>query len=160
MQSTCIAVVNATRARLFVFERSSEAGGVREDMVERTDLVNPARRRTASQLFSDTRTRTNRLGGRVYGLDDHVAAHLDELDTEFAREIAGALEQAVRETGAKHLILCASPRMLGTLRAMNLPRAGLAIDELARDYAKLTAPQIHDQLVEQRLLPPPPARLT
>ncbi|HEX7942869.1 MAG TPA: host attachment protein [Gemmatimonadaceae bacterium] len=158
MQRTCIAVVDATRARLFVFDHSAEVDGIHEAFSERTDLVDPARRRTPAQLFSDTRTNTSRTGGRHYGTDDHRAAHIDELDAEFARAVTEAIKQTVRDTGATRVILCASPRMLGTLRGMDLRRDGLVIDELARDYVKFTPPQIHDQLVKHGLLPAPAPR--
>ncbi len=158
MSRTCIAVVDATRARLFTFDRSDEPGGVREALAERADLVNPARRRTPSELFSDTRTNTSRTGGKYYGLDDHRDAHVDELDTEFAREVSDAIAQLVRDSGATHVILCASPRMLGMLRATELQHDGIAIDELARDYAKLSPPELRDVLTERGLLPEPPPR--
>ena len=131
---------------------------MRETMSERTDLVNPGRRLTASQLFSDTRTNTSRAGGRFYGVDDHRDAHIDEMDAEFAGTIVAAIGETLRDTKAKRVIVCASPRMLGTLRAAELHRNGVVIDELARDYVKMTPAQIHDQLVDQRLLPASPPR--
>lgn len=158
MYRTCIAAVDATRARLFTFERDDDAGGLRERLAERTDLVNPARRLTPTELFSDTRTNTNRANGRYYGVDDHRDAHMDHMDAEFAREIVAALADAVRDTGARRAIVCASPRMLGALRTADVARCGVPVDELARDYAKLTAPQIHEYLIAQGLLPPSPPR--
>src|SRR5512140_361197 len=97
MQRTCIAIVDATRARLFTFDRTADASGVHEELSEHTDLVNPSRRLTPAQLFSDTRTNSTRAGNRHYGSDDHVDAHLDQLDAEFARSITGAIERTVRE---------------------------------------------------------------
>ena len=104
MQRTIIAVADATRARVFTFDRSDEAGEMRESLSERSDLVNPARRRTPAQLFSDTRTNTSRMGGKFFGVDDHRDAH---------------------------------------------------IDELARDYVKMTPPQIRELLADRGLLPVP-----
>jgi protein required for attachment to host cells len=155
MQRTIIAVADATRARVFTFDRSDEAGELRESLAERSDLVNPARRRTPAQLFSDTRTNTSRTGGKFFGLDDHRDAHIDELDIEFAREIASAIESAVTETGARRVIVCASPRMLGMLRTAELRRGGIVIDELARDYVKMTPSQIRELLADRGLLPVP-----
>jgi protein required for attachment to host cells len=142
---------------LFTFDHA-DVDGTPDTFSERTDLVNLARRKTPAQLFSDSRPGTNRTGGLQYTFDDHRDAHLDELDTEFAREIAGAIERTVRDTGATRVIVCASPRMLGMLRATPLGRGGLPTDELARDYTKLTPPQIIDHLVEHGLLPAPPPR--
>lgn len=158
MQRTCIAIVDSTRARLFTFDRTADVEGIHEELSERTDLVNPARRLTPTQLFSDTRTNSNRTGQRHYGSDDHVDAHLDQLDAEFARSIAGAIERTIRETASHRLIVCASPQMLGQLRAAELRHDGLVIDEIASDFVKLTPPQIHDKLVEHGLLPAPPPR--
>jgi protein required for attachment to host cells len=157
MPRICIVVADATRARLFTYEHVSDGGGTHEAFSERTDLVNLARRETPSELFSDTRTNTNRAaGGRHFGYDDHRDAHIDRLDEEFSREIARAIDRAVRETGATRLIVCAPPRMLGMLRATALRRDGLAIDEVAHDYTKLGAAQVRDQLVERELLPARP----
>ena len=158
MQRTMIAIVDATRARIFTFDRTDDVGGMRESFFERTDLVNPARRRTPAQLFSDTRTNTNRTGGRFYGLDDHRDAHIDTMDTEFAWAAAASIEQAIHDTGARRVILCASPRMLGFLRTTDLWRDGVVIDDLARDYVKMTPPQIHEQLVAHGLIPASPPR--
>ena len=158
MHRTVIAIVDATRARLFTYDRADEAGGLREAFSERTDLVNPARRRTPAQLFSDTRTNTSRTGGKFYGVDDHRDAHMDEIDAEFARAAATAIAAAVGDTHATRVIVCASPRMLGFLRTTDVRRDGIVIDELARDYTKHTAPQIHELLVEHGLLPASPPR--
>ena len=158
MPHTIIAVADATRARLFLFDRGDEFGCITEQLTEITDLVNPERRRTPAQLFSDTRTNTSRMGGRFFGVDDHRDAHIDKLDTDFANLIAAAIARAVRENGARRVIVCASPRLLGMLRTAELRRDGIVIDELARDYVKMTPPQIHEQLVDHGLLTPSPPR--
>jgi protein required for attachment to host cells len=159
MQRTIIAVADATRARVFLFDRIEEGGRIGETMTELTDLVNPQRRLTSGQLSSDTRTNTGRVGSRFYRVDDHRDGHMDKLDEDFARAIAAAIAQVVRERGARRLILCASPRMFGVLRTMGLDAGGIVVDELARDYVKLTPPELHDQLVEHGLLLPPPPRV-
>jgi protein required for attachment to host cells len=158
MQRTCIAVVDAARARLFTLDRFSDPVGVHENLSERIDLVNPARRLTPAQLFSDSRSGLGRSGGLQYGIDDHRDAHIDAIDAAFAREIADAIKRLVRDTGAGRLIVVASPRMLGALRTADLRRRGVVIDELGRNYSRLTPAQIHDQLVERGLLPTRPAR--
>jgi len=147
MQRIVIAVVDATRARLFTYVRTVEPGRIEEVFSERADLVNPARRRTPAQLFSDTRTNTNRSGGKFYGVDDHRDAHVDAIDSEFASAVAAAIQEAVRDAGATRVIACASPRMLGMLRTTKLWRGDIAVDELAHDYSKMTPPQIHEVLV-------------
>lgn len=158
MLRTCIAVADAARARVFLFDASAGISGIQGTLTERTDLVNPARRKTPAQLFSDSRPGTSRMGGLQYALDDHRDAHIDELDLQFTREIAAAIDHAIEETGATRLVVCASPRMLGMLRAAHRPHGGLTVEEIARDYTKLTTPQIHERLVAHGLLPAAPPR--
>lgn len=155
MTRIIIAVADATRARLFTFERTDEAGALREALSERTDLVHPSRRLTPAQLFSDTRTNTGRTGGRFYGEDDHRSAHIDEIDAEFARAISTAVKTAIRDTGARRVIVCAAPRMLGMLRTTELRHDGVIVEELARDYVKMKPAELRELLADHKLLPEP-----
>lgn len=160
MHRTCIAVADASRARLFTFDRIADGGELREELEERRDLVNPARRLRTSELFSDSRPGVGRSGNLQYGFDDHREEHVEQMDAAFARVIVEELERMVRETGAEHLILCASPNMLGDLRgaAARLRRGALAIDELPRDLVKLTPSALRTQLADYGVLPPAPPR--
>jgi len=157
MHRTLIAVVDATRGRLFTLDRTSDASGLREQLVEQRDFVNTARRRRPSELFSDAGT--GRIGGRQFAFDDHRDAHVDEMDTQFARTIMTELVELLDSTNAKHLIVCASPHMLGNLRRVgNLTRDAVSVDEVPRDLVKLTPTQLRAHLVADGLLPPAPAR--
>lgn len=160
MYRACIAVVDASRARLFTYERSSEAESISDELTEQRDLINPARRLRPSQLFSDTRPGSSRTGGLQYGLGDHRDDHIDELDAEFARAVIGELGDLLRSSPAERLILCASPHMLGELRqaSTDLPRSSLVVDEIPRDLVKLTPPQLRDQLTSYGVLPARPPR--
>jgi protein required for attachment to host cells len=162
MYRACIAVVDASRARLFTYERTADAEGVKEHLIEERDLVNPARRLRPSQLFSESRPATARTGNLQYTVDDHRDAHIEELDAVFSRAIVGELLELMRSANPKRVILCASPNMLGELRAAGreLPRTGVEIDELARDLVKLTPPQLRAHLESYGLLPPAPPRPT
>jgi protein required for attachment to host cells len=142
---TWIAVVDATRARLFHFERTVDASGAREELVERVDLVDPARRRRPAELFSDA-PGSNRGARFQYGLDDHRGAHVAAIDAEFARLVAAEIG---RVRGSEALILCASPKMMGRLRA-----AGVETDsELVRDLVKLTPSELRHELADRGFLP-------
>jgi protein required for attachment to host cells len=159
MDRACIAIVDATRARLFTFERADDTS--QQELTERADLVHPARHERGEEMFSDTRTGSARSGGgerHAYKFDDHRDAHVHELDARFARTIADELDKLIREARAGHVIVCASPHMLGLLRATALRRGGLIIDELPRDLSKLSIAQIRDQLAGYGLLPPRPPR--
>jgi protein required for attachment to host cells len=158
MHRTCIAVVDASRARLLTYERSADPGGLTETFTEQRDFINPARRMTASELASDS-PGSSRSGSLQFGFDDHRDAHIDKLDSEFSRMVNDEVARLLRETPAKRLIICASPRMLGHLRAARGSLDGsLAIDELPRDLVKLTPTQLRDHLASHGLLPPRPAR--
>ena len=154
MIRTCIAVVDASRARLFTYERANESGRVMENLVEQRDLINPARRLRPSELFSDSRPGANRIGRLQYGVDDHRDAHLDAMDAEFSRLVVAQLKEQLRATHAKRVIICASPRMLGELRkAESKQPLDIEFEELARDLVKLTPTQLRDHLAAYGLLP-------
>ena len=158
MERTCIALVDASRARLLTFERTSDPSATREELFEYMDLVNPARRRRPSELFSDTRPGTNRTGRLQYTFDDHREAHVAHIDAEFARGVRGAIDRLVTAQPARRLIVCASPRMLGLLRAAELRHDGIVVDELPRDLVRLPIAQVRARLASYGLLPGLPAR--
>jgi protein required for attachment to host cells len=155
MYRTCIAVVDATRARLFTLDRTSDEEGLREKLSEQRDLVNPTRRRRPSELFSDSGG-LGRSGELQYGMDDHRDDHMEAIDAEFSRDVTKELAELLRSMPANRLIVCASPRMLGHMRdaRRELPLE-IAIDELPRDFVKLTPTAIHEHLVTHGLLQPP-----
>ena len=139
MHRTCIGIIDATRARLFTLDRNADGGTVHEDMVEVVDLVNPARHLPASRGFP---------------YDDHGDARMAELDRTFAKQIAKEIGGILADRRARRLVVCATPGMLGELRqAASFARDGLEIEEIARDLAQLTAPQIRTKLGEYGVLP-------
>jgi len=159
MYRIIIAVADASRARLFSYERTSDPNGLHESFSELADLVDPARRLRPVQLFSDSRPGSSRTGGLQFGFDDHRDAHIEELDAAFARAIVDALATQLESHPPQRLVMCASPRMLGRLRTAcaELRTSELTIDEVPRDLVKLTAAEIRDQLASYGLLPPRPA---
>lgn len=157
MYRACIAVVDASRARLFSYERQSDPEGLKEQFLEEQDFINPSRRLRPSELFSETRPGSSKTGDLRHAFDDHRDAHVQALDTEFAHLVMEELTRRVQSSKARRLILCASPRILGQLRAAGLPR-DVEVDELARDYVKLTPTQLRDHLESHGILPARPAR--
>jgi protein required for attachment to host cells len=158
MQRACIIVVDAARARLFTFERTLDVDGPHEQFSEQQDLVNPARRLTPHELFSDPRPGSSRVGGRGFAFDDHRGHHIEHMDADFARAVAAQVDRIAREVGASRLIVCATPNMLGELRHAGLGSDGLSVDELPHELVKLTAPQLRARLAEYGVLPPLPPR--
>ena len=151
--------MDASRARLFTYERSNEVDGLEEHLTEQRDLVNPARRLRPVELFSESRPGSSRTGDRQFAFDDHRDKHIEALDAEFSRTILGELAALMRTVHVQRVIVCASPNMLGELRAVGLPD-DVVVDELARDLVKLTPPQLRDHLERHGLLPAKPARKT
>jgi len=160
MYRACIAIVDASRARLFTFERTSGVDGIHEQLIEQHDLVDPARRLRPSDLFSDARPGTGWTAGLSYGFDDRRDAQLEQMDASFARDVVTEITNLIRSSGARRLILCASPNMLGQLRQVGseLRRDGLVLDELPRDLVRLTTPDLRDRLAAYSLLPQLPTR--
>jgi protein required for attachment to host cells len=156
MYRVCIALVDATRARLFAFERTTEGGATRDELVERTDLVNPQRRRRPSEVFSDTRPGSSRTGHLQYAFDDHRDHHVSQIDEKFARMAMAALRELIDEHPTQRVVICASPRMLGRLRAASpgLLPDDIALDELPRDLVRLAPGEVRAELASRDLLPP------
>jgi protein required for attachment to host cells len=161
MYRVCIALVDATRARLFTFERVTEGLDTRESLVERTDFVNPQRRRRPSELFSDTRPGSSRSGHLQYVFDDHRDRHIAEIDDKFARTTMAALRELIDEQPTQRVVISASPRMLGRLRAAapGLLPDHIVLDEIPRDLVKLSTADVRAELAHRDLLPSRAAEL-
>lgn len=159
MYQACITVVDATRARIFLYQREARPEGLREELLELADLLNPARRLSGSELFADAPP-TSRVGSRAFGVDDHREAYVRRLDAGFAKKIVDETAAIVKRTGARRLVICAKPNMLGELRSASEPlrREHVDIVELGRDLVKLTSAQLREQLAAHGALPPKPTR--
>jgi protein required for attachment to host cells len=155
MYRVCIALVDATRARLFTFERMTEGEDTREELVERTDFVNLQRRRRPSDVFSGTRPGSSRTGNLQHGFDDHRDHHISQVDETFARLTMAALRELIDEHPTQRVVISASPRMLGRLRAAapGLLPGDIARDELPRDLVKLSVGDVQAELASRGLLP-------
>jgi protein required for attachment to host cells len=138
MYRACIAVVDATRGRLFCYHRSADADGVHETLVEADNLENEQRHH-----------------GGVVAANDHRARHQDYADVDFARFVLARLRELGDEHGAERVILCAAPRMLGHLRASSpgILRADQQVTEVARDFANLTPSELRTHLADRHVLP-------
>ena len=120
MYRVCIALIDATRARLFSFERVSGQASIREEQA----------------------------------LDDQRDQHVSQLDDQFARMAMAALRELIDEHPTQRAVICASPRMLGRLRAAapGLLPGDIALDEIPRDLVKLSPGQVRAELASRGLL--------
>src|SRR5262249_15994073 len=84
-----IALADVARARLFTYERAADGGIMHEELVERSDLVNPER-------------------GALIGSDQHTA----QIESAFARSAMAALRELIDQELPQRVIICAGPRML------------------------------------------------
>jgi len=142
MKRACIAIVDATRARIYTYDRTEDPVGAHAAFVgalhEALDLVNPGR--------GHDRCSTARPGSK----------HAGELDRRFAHQVVDEIDRISRERAFDRVLLVATPGMLGELRGVDgaLQRPELMVEYVTRDLARLTSPQIHDHLAQLRIVAP------
>jgi protein required for attachment to host cells len=153
MKRACIAIVDAAHARIYTYQQIEEQ---EPTLHEERDLVNPGRQ--AGDLYSDTKPGNRWQEGGRGSTDDHRNGNLAMRDGKFAKEVIDEVEKIVKEQGFGHVILVASPKMLGQLRQHEaaLRRGDIVVDEIAQDLAWLTSPQVHDHLADMKLIDPRP----
>jgi hypothetical protein len=130
MDRVCIALVDATRARFFTFDRGVNERAGSEPLTEPSSLVRHAG-------------------------DEPPPRHVRKHEIEFARMAMAAFRELIDEHGAQRAIVCANAAMLGQLRAAApgiLPDQ-LPIDALACDFVKLPSAEIRARLADHGLLP-------
>jgi protein required for attachment to host cells len=159
MNNYSVIVAGGSHARFFTLEDASipelESG---PRLVELRDLINPENKAHQRTLWSSVKAGRNRApgGGPAHGYDDHREQHEDEFERRFARDIAEEATRLVKSNNTQHVILVAQKRMLGFLRNALDPllKAGVHVQECAKDLAKLPPQDLHAHLSRQRLLPP------
>ncbi len=159
MNNYSVIVAGGSRARFFTLEDADipelESG---PRLVELSDLINPENNSHEGTLWSAGKSGRNRApgGGPAHGYDDHHAQHEGEFERRFARDIAEAAMRLVKSTNTRHIIIVAQQRMLGFMRNALDPllKAGVHIQEFAKDLGKLPPQDLHAHLSRQNLLPP------
>lgn len=147
MQRACIAIVDAAHARLYGFDTEVDPSRLQE----LRDLVNPGRQ--AHGMFADSQSRASRHGHSTK--DDHRTDHIAQLDDRFAKVIVDELDRVLTEYDFERVILVASPKMLGTLRAQSgLPRSPVVVEEIPQNLSWMTTAQLHDHLAAMSLIQP------
>ena len=153
MKRALIAIVDAAHARLYTYQQIDDN---EPTLQEQRDLVNAGRQ--AHGMFSDSKPGNRWQEGGRGSTDDHRSDHIAEMDAKFAKQVIDDVSRTAREQGFHHVILVASPKMLGELRRADAPlrRGDIVIDEVAQDLAWLTSPQVHDHLSAMKLSEPRP----
>ena len=154
MQALAIVVADASRARLFTFKREDDLAPA-PVLRERVDLVSLERRQRGTEVYSQAQPAGVTPTGRGFAIDDHRDAHTDEVDRRFAEQVMSRLASLTEETACRRVALVASPRFLGHLRehAGLIRQRGLALEEVARDLTRETAPKLREHLGELGVLP-------
>ncbi|MEJ2646525.1 MAG: host attachment protein [Gammaproteobacteria bacterium] len=158
MNQNCVVVAGGSRARFFSLQDPQvpemESG---PNLVELSDLVNPEKDARQRDLWSETKSGRNRsaASGAAHGYDDHREQHEDEFERRFARSVAEECLRLAQSHGTKNVVLVAQKRMLGFLRTTLDPvfKAGVEIQELAKDLSKLPPKELHEHLAREGLLP-------
>src|SRR5688500_7682369 len=117
MKRALIAIVDAAHARLYTYQ---QVGDAEPTLREFRDLVS-AGRQHGMELFSDKKPGNRWQEGGRGSTDDHRMDHLSEMDSKFAKVIVDEVSRTARDEGFHHVILVASPRMLGELRQVDAP---------------------------------------
>lgn len=156
MSDCCVIVADAARARLFTMEPASNPRlESSPKLFEQKSLVNPEAELPEREVMKKTRGgRQGSRGAGIHTFDDHRSRHMETLERRFARVVAGEARKVARACKAKNLVLVASQRMLGFLRA-ELGGNGsgkLDIRDLASDIARKTPAQIQAHLAKAGLV--------
>jgi protein required for attachment to host cells len=152
MQATWIVSANASRARFFSQEKSSDA------LEEINDMVNDAARLRGIDTESDKLGPTaaskskHNVGAatpnKLYEPAQTPDAHQAEL---FARDIASFLLQGYQEGRFQKLSLVVSPQFLGMLRKLLDPRLESVVTlEINKDYTQFSPQQLLEQVKTYR----------
>lgn len=138
---TYVVVADRARARLFVGAPSAQRAGVDSrglELVEVEALTDPEGELTGQQLFSSTRSGSNRSPhGATFEYDDHRQGHRDEEERRFAKRIAEAVRARIEADRPDKLILAVEPQLLGILRPalQGQLRQSLEVVELPKDFS-------------------------
>ena len=150
----CIAIIDATRARICEYDDRNAPG---QELHEVSAHVNPGRRHIGV-MFEEAESgeRTGSSSSQQQATDDHREGYVDSRDQKFARAVVEDIDRIVRGGAFTHLVVVATPRMLGEVRkyAGVLHREGLKLDEIERDLGGLTDPQLHDHLAQAGIVAP------
>jgi protein required for attachment to host cells len=141
MKSYIVVVADGARARLYVYERGR--------LEEIADLVNPAQRMRAGEIYAESRpgVKQNQGTGIRAGMDEHRQDHFAEEERRFAAEVIDAAGRAAAMQRSRDLVLAAGPEMLGILRGeADRLDPQIAIHELPKHLTQERASDLRHRL--------------
>jgi protein required for attachment to host cells len=149
MNRTCVIVADARHARFFSVEPIDSPRHAMA-LVEIAALSSPDPSDLGATVTGRprTETNTNRQAGPVHPIGAQRQRHRLEHERMFGREIARRAGHLTAQWKNGTVILVAEPRMLGLSReglrdALN---STVELKIVAKDYARLTAPELRDRL--------------
>ena len=157
MNKTCIVVADAGLARFYDVEEV-ESPRLQLKLVERAVLTNDLDLKSRGESVTGrvrTETNTDRGSGPVHPMGEQRERHRVELDRRFGLEIARRAAEMTKDWKEGAVVFVAEPRFLGLTREplRTALHRGIELKELAKDYAHLTAPELHDHLAVNQFLP-------
>lgn len=142
MRKTWVVVADNSRARIFTVETPSSP------LIEIDSIVHPEARMHDRDITSDLPGRGAGSGGSRHSYETETDAK-DHENMEFARRIAGFLDDARKNDMFKLLVIIAAPGLLGNLRAeLNDQTQKMVILELAKNLSQLSAAEIRKHMPE------------
>jgi protein required for attachment to host cells len=155
VNTTCIVVADAKRARFFSIEASDTARHPQK-LVEGSVLVNPGVEGVCGNGAGPVKTErfSNRQAGPVHPIGAQRERHRLELERRFGREIASQARKITGAWASGAVVLIAAPRLLGLMREglRDALHSGIELKELAKDYTSLSAAELRDRLAIIRLV--------
>ena len=157
MNRTCIVVADAGLARFYDVEEV-ESPRQKLKLVERTVLTNEVDLKSRGESVTGkvrTETNTDRGSGPVHPMGEQRERHRVELYRRFGVEIAHRAGEMTKGWAEGTVVFVAEPRFLGLMREplRTALHRGIELKELAKDYAHLTALELHDHLAVNQFLP-------
>lgn len=155
MIRTCIVVADAGLARFYGVEEV-DSPRVKLKLVERTVLTNPDLKSLGKSVTGRprTETNTNREAGPVHPMGAQRERHRVELERRFGAELVRQTGDVTKGWKQGVVILVAAPQLLGLIRESMRKslHPGIELKELAKDYAHLSAAELHEHLALNRII--------
>jgi protein required for attachment to host cells len=135
-------VVVCDGGKALIMQNDGDAGGVVLNVKETLSQPNEPDRELGTGKPGRTHAADGMSGSAVEETDWH-----EQAEVEFLKQVAAKLHRLVRDRDARHIVLVAPPRALGTLRVILSPDAQAVISaELAKDYTNLPVEDIERRL--------------